>query len=280
MTKMTPTHTPGCAYEPARWEGWVQAETGISHGGENLGQVQYLRRERILTPQGVTEIPIVSGNSARGRLRDIAAELWWGDAGRPALPLAVTHAVFSGGALTKTVGEPLSGERLRKAKHVCPVLDVFGAAGGGRIINGKANVGKMVPICTETAHMVPEQYLPEDTLPDLWDIVNIEWYSRRGDPDGHPPGRYGVETFIAGTRFHWWVTLDDATERTLSFFTDTLAAYSTPGSARVGGNVRIGLGRLEVHIQHVRGVTPTAGCWRRDGAPFTGEEIETLSWIG
>lgn len=266
-----------------RWEGVTVATSSISHGGETLGQVQYLRRERILTPGGATEIPLISGNTARGRLRDTGAQLWWDDAGRPKLPPAAVHTIFSGGTLTKSAGEPLSGARLAEVKHLCPPVDVFGAAGGGRIIDGRLAVGKMVPICREAAGLVPERFLPDGGrhLPDVWDITGIEWYSKRGDPDvDAPPARFGIETFPAGTRFYWWLTLDRPSDRSASFFADTLNRFTAPGAARVGGNLRAGLGNLAVELAVTAGTPPAAGLWARRGAPLDAAEVEALSWLG
>ena len=119
------------------WQAIVTAGSGIVHGGDTLGTVTYLRRERILTPHGeVEDIPVISGNSVRGRLRALAVDSWWADRQEPALPTATAHALFSGGSLTRATDEPLSGSRLLRVHEVCPPLEIFGAAGGGRTFLG------------------------------------------------------------------------------------------------------------------------------------------------
>lgn len=267
-----------------RWEAVVTARSSVSHGGETLGRVRYLRRERLLLDGAVpVEVPVVSGNAVRGRLRDLASTLWWDDAGRPPLTLPVAHALFSGGALTKAVGEPLSGQRLRELKALCPPIAVFGAAGGGRILDGALNVGKMIPVCAETAPLLPA-VLRDGPLPGLWDLTQIEWFSRHPDrtlPDGRPldgtePDRYGMETFLPGTRFHWWLALDRADERTAGFFEDVLAAYCA--DPRAGGGARTGHGQLEVVLDPP--VSPDAqAAWRRSGTPLTLDELKVLAWL-
>ena len=58
------------------WTGTVTARTSISHGGETRGLISMLRREAIIQPDGTTAmVPIISGNSLRGRLRRTGEEL-------------------------------------------------------------------------------------------------------------------------------------------------------------------------------------------------------------
>jgi hypothetical protein len=53
------------------FEGVVTALTSISHIGDSHGVNAKLRREKFVQPDGtVEEIPVISGNSLRGILRD------------------------------------------------------------------------------------------------------------------------------------------------------------------------------------------------------------------
>jgi hypothetical protein len=54
------------------WEGTMTALSSISHnGGDSFGINSKLRREKFVQPDGSVEsVPIISGNSMRGRLRD------------------------------------------------------------------------------------------------------------------------------------------------------------------------------------------------------------------
>ena len=104
-----------------RWEGDATALSSVAHGEQALGTVTYLRRERFLMPDGsVDDIPVVSGNAWRGLLRRTAGDLWWDAAGQPPLTLAVAHAIWSGGALAKSSGTPLTGPRLMRVRAACP----------------------------------------------------------------------------------------------------------------------------------------------------------------
>lgn len=274
-----------------RMEGVATALSSISHGGEHTGTVQLLRRERFVQPSGeVVEIPVVSGNALRGLLRDHSADLLWRQLGCPELPMAVFHALFSGGALTKAgAGNVMSSHQLRTLRRLVPHVALFGAAGGGRIIEGKLSVGKLVPICAETAHVVPPGSLPEK-VESVWSLLQIEEFSRmddskRGWSDRYlgrgeapaldagtllvdaPPDpkqddgpaqqmRYGAETIASGTRFHFWLMLTSVTDLEHEAFLLALASWSRSG-AHVGGRSSTGHGRLRLDCESFSTAGPT-----------------------
>lgn len=268
-----------------RWEGVITAESSIAHGAETLGTITYLRRERFLMPDGsVEQIPVVSGNALRGLLRDTAADLWWHAVGTPKLTLAVMHALWSGGSLAKVSGDPVTGARLAELKNACPVVGVFGTAGGGRLIGGSLQVGKLVPICIETAHLLPES-LRAEPLPSIWDLTQIEYYSKIPNDMADEPtqdahsllARYGVETFIAGTRFHSWMTLTWPTPAEEAFFTEVLEAFSP--NARVGGMARAGHGAISLQVPRLRPADYPAADWRTLSAIEPERLREVLAWL-
>jgi hypothetical protein len=270
-----------------RWTGTATALSSVAHGADVLGTVTYLRRERFLMPGGgVEDIPVVSGNAWRGLLRDTAADLWWAAAGEPALPVPVAHALWSGGALAKTAGTVLSGSRLSELRDVCPVVGVFGTAGGGRIIAGTLNVGKLVPVCAELEHVLPDELRTGD-LPSIFDLTQIEYYSRfpggaretSDDMETSSSGlaRYGVETFAAGTRFATWCSLMWASAAEQSLFAETLDTFAR--NARVGGLARAGHGRLALNLLPPDGVA-TDYDWRAPLATIDKVRLrEMLAWL-
>lgn len=290
-----------------RWDGTATALSSIAHGGQSLGTVTYFRREKFLLPDGTVEnVPVISGNGLRGLLRDAAAEMLWAHLGSPVLPLPVTHALWSGGALVKAKGQPLSGQRLATLRRLVPHVGVFGAAGGGRIIDGALQVGKMLPVCRQTAHLLPED-LRDGPLPDMWHLVQVEDYTRLPnsdrlpevvhaamggvnlDPAGVDPQadletgtdglmRYGVETLAAGTRFHVWLGLHNATAAERSFFAEALDRFSQ--HAFVGGRIARGHGQLRLDVsERCLDGTPEAGDWRDLGGGTITEALEALQWL-
>lgn len=259
------------------WTGTITATSSIAHGGETRGTITLLRRELIITPDGKpTHVPIISGNGFRGILRRVGEELLretLGYAGQLALPVA--HALRSGGSLAKTSREPLSGRRLATLRELVPHIGVFGAAGGGRIVDGCLYVGKVVPILAETSHLITPT--PTGALP-AFSATQIETYVRQDDTNSHaaadlyathvvpvdangepkledlpvPPDpmsqlmMFRVETFPAGTRFSTWLQLHHATDLEAAFFTDVLDTYAA--HARLGGRAAIGHGRVALHL--------------------------------
>lgn len=260
------------------WRGTVTATSSITHGGETRGTITLLRRELVLTPDGrPIHVPILSGNGFRGLLRRTGEELLrevLGYAGELSLPVA--HALRSGGSLAKTSREPLSGRRLATLRHLVPHVGVFGCAGGGRIIDGCLQVGKVVPHLTETRHLISPE--PDGDLLTAFNATQLETYVRQDDADTHaftelhatrrvpvdpttaepdldaltvdePDSQlmlYRIETFPAGTRFAAWLRLAHATDLEAAFFVDVLDTYTA--NARLGGRAAIGHGCVNLDL--------------------------------
>jgi hypothetical protein len=261
------------------WEAILTAQTGVVHSGDTLGTTTYLRRERTLHPDGhIEEIPVISGNSVRGRLRDLAVDAWWNDRHQPQLPAAVVHALFSGGSLTRATDEPLSGQRLQQVHDLCPPLEIFGAAGGGRILDGAAHIGKMVPLTQQTQHLLPPTY-QSTTAPDMWNVINVDYFTRkrRARDEQAAPLRFGVETFIPGTQFYWWARLHPAaTPAAVALFADTITTWITSGT--IGGRLRSGYGRIAGALHTTPTSLPSLSLWKHN-TPFTSDEYATLAWL-
>jgi hypothetical protein len=262
------------------WTGTLTALSSIAHGGDTRGTITLLRRELIVQPDGrAVHVPVISGNAFRGRLRRIGEELLRDVLGYEGqLPLPVAHALRGGGALTKTGKEPLSGRRLADLRALVPQVAVFGCAGGGRILDGCLQVGKVIPHVAEAAHILNVEH----PLP-AFNATQIETYIRQDDADSHgftdvlaactrvpvtgeglpaidieaPAVRdpsqlmlYRVETFPAGTRFAAWLRLDRAGPLEVAFFTEVLAAFTRTGW--LGGRAAIGHGNVRADLhQHV-----------------------------
>ena len=165
------------------WSLTMTATSSIAHNGVTKGTTTLLRRETIIQPDGrAVQVPVISGNSFRGRLRRIGEELlrdtlrYEGQ-----LPLSVAHALRGGGSLAKTSGEPLSGQRLHDLRARIPHIGVFGCAAGGRIIDGCLQVGKVIPHLAETAHILTPA--PTTAL-SAFSTAQIETYMRRREQIG------------------------------------------------------------------------------------------------
>lgn len=259
-----------------KWDATLTATSSIAHGGETRGTITLLRRELIANPDGhLVHVPVISGNTLRGRLRRVGEELLRDVlAYEGLLHPAAAHALRGGGSLAKSTHEPLSGNRLQRLRDLVPQIGVFGAAGGGAIIDGALDVGKVVPHVSETNHITGaastvsafnatqiEAYTRQDDSAshDFSEVLAAEpTASLSFDTDGAPQVRdragqsqqmlFNLETFPVGTRFTTWIRLRRPTGLELAFFTDVLATFTA--DARIGGRVGIGHGQINVDLQH------------------------------
>lgn len=284
------------------WAGTLTATSSIAHGGESRGTITLLRRELMSTPDGLVHVPVVSGNTLRGRLRRIGEELLRDVVGYEGLlHPAAAHALRGGGALAKTGGEPLSGNRLHRLRELVPQIGVFGAAGGGTIINGALDVGKVVPHLAETAHITGvatdrsaftatqlESYTRQDdsTLHDFSDVLATQpaavelTFSQDGSPSVSGRSSEGnqmlfhVETFPAGTVFSTWLRLRRPTPLEASFFQQVLDTFHADG--RLGGRVNVGHGQVRSNLLMTPGTCGQLPDWRTQVAESRDEILQAL----
>lgn len=176
-------------------EGMVTALSSIMHnGGQQNSTTSMLRREKFVQPSGkVCTIPVISGNSIRGILRDVGMydmlqKLGYGIEQREGdekpivkgLPLSAFYFLFSGGALSSTGESGINIEKFRKMKELIPLIGVFGGASGNAIMPGKLKIGKMIPVAKETMHLLPKD-LQNIHAESIWEYCQTEMYTRRDD---------------------------------------------------------------------------------------------------
>lgn len=124
-----------------------------------------------------------------------------------------------------------------------------------RLIDGCLQVGKLIPIATETIDLISGANAAKARLSveDLDGDLCPHRRSTRRPQDGSPM-QFRIETFRAGTVFDVWLNLTHPTPAEASFFADVLASYCE--NASVAGRSSIGHGRLRFDLD----VTPTAWC--------------------
>lgn len=268
------------------FQGVVTALSSITHnGGESFGISAKLRREKFVQPDGsVEEVPVVSGNSLRGTLRDrgmlhMCRALGFGvreDTGEVVgLSLPAFYFLFTGGSLTSTGSERLDIDKAREIRSLIPLVGVFGGAVGNMILPGKLRCGKLLPIAAETAHLLPEEYRPERPE-SVWEYTQEEMYTRKDDEKNEHLRRmiggtsrlllddpntrrtalaeaqgeskqqmmYYVETLAAGTQFYWRLQLDDVTDVEFEAFLTCLVEFSR--HPFIGGKSAVGMGEVAV----------------------------------
>lgn len=279
-----------------RWDADLTALSSIAHGGDQLGTISLLRREKMLLPDGqLLLVPVISGNSLRGTLRRIGEELLRSELAYDGqLTLAAAHALRGGGALAKCLGPALTGKRLATLRALVPHVGVFGCAAGGTIVDGCLQVGKVLPVVSELTAQIPPRRGEPPRL-SLYDLVQVENYARQDDLDRHgfaercadsgdePAAdsrqmQFGVETLAAGTRLSTWMQLSWATPPEISFFTEVLQTFADRG--RIGGRLAAGHGQVAVTLQRqvVTGQDHPVQ-WRAMLAGRHAEALEALTWL-
>lgn len=271
------------------WQAGMTALSSISHGGETRGTITLLRREQIMREGQPMHVPVISGNAWRGRLRRTAEELFRDAIGYDDvddLPLSAVHTLRTGGSLAKTTGQPLTGSRLRTARDLIPPLALFGAATGGRTVEGALQVGKIMPITVETAHLTGT----DTTAPDVFTATQLETYTRQDESTSPalaslptaPPldpttgavdmsaleanstdstfTLFRVETFPAGMRFTSWLRAHHLTDEQLSFLRDLLHRFGQHAS--IGGRSAIGHGLMRIDLHPEPEIPQDLPDWR------------------
>jgi hypothetical protein len=163
----------------------------------------------------------------------------------------------------------------RRWRTLIPLVSVFGGAMGNQIMPGRLKVDKLIPICQETAHLLPERFVTGSEV-SIWDCCQIEAYTRKDDEKDErlrylieagaaqmellagdrndsiehigqkQQMRYYVETLSAGTRFFWSLTLDDVTTVELDAFWTTLGEFAR--KPYIGGKSGVGHGKVAVQF--------------------------------
>lgn len=255
-------------------EGLVRAKTQIAHnGGEINGNVTAFRRFKVVQPSGkIVEIPHVSGNSVRGKLRDVAAKQMLdllGDDNAPLkVDLKVFQLLFSGGSLG--AGNNADDiEKYRQMRENLVHVSLFGGAWGNAILSGKMKINPLIPIAKETAHIVPKKWHGEAELPSIFTYLQLEMFTRKensNDAEFQPYIErdeetkfstsqmiYHIETLSAGTPMYWKVVLEDVTPEEFDFFLSVIQKFKE--IPVVGGKSATGFGQIEFEDISWRDIT-------------------------
>jgi len=273
-----------------KYEGVARALSSISHLGDSTGgTISIFRREKMLVDGKVLSIPTISGNSFRGLLRDKGMMFMLRELGSPQLSVPAFHFLTSGGALTKEAGRGIDFAESRRLRELIPLVSIFGGATGRRIMEGKLQVGKWLPICKETRELLPESLhdLPEVEL-SMYDMTDLHSFTRTDDAkserwqgflpaperellsapkvkldkegaevalkDAAQQMRYTQQVLIAGTKFFLWMQLQDVTDLEKAAFASAL--YEWQRSPFIGGQSRHGCGLVDLNLERWQEILP------------------------
>lgn len=199
--------------------GTYEAQAPISHGSdEDFGMEIRLRTlEMTVRENGDVyheSIPIISGNSLRGQLRDLLAKDFLdrlSDEGEVLeISDTLSNALYAGGSLERTAGAgKLNRRMIHNIRDHIPPLSLLGTAIEDQMIEGRVDVGQLLPIATET-----ESYTGREAEKSVFEFVDKTFYTRQDDREGGRQEdedaqqmKYDVQVLVPGTRLHHDLTL-------------------------------------------------------------------------
>lgn len=257
-----------------RIAGRLTALSPIYHGGnEKTGSVVLLNRLRFIVEGKPTDVPVISGNQIRGRLRRLLTQDFLERVGYQ-LDLTqkrhqkLYHTLFAGGVLTE-VEEGESGVvdldlKSRLVRYIVP-LRLFGASYGNQMVEGRLLVGFALPICREL-----QPFLGIQSDVSFYQLISRAFQTRRdelrvGGKDGGGEEDETVqmiveyEVFAPGTQFFHELVVED-TEEGLDL--DLSALYRAVRLWReapyIGGKSSAGFGKLRIEYSWPDGVSDQA----------------------
>ena len=249
-----------------RITGILTALSPIFHGGnEKTGSVVLLNRLKFIVNGKPIDVPIVSGNQVRGRLRRLLS--------RDFLELAeyqldlsqkkhqkLYHTLFAGGVLT-AVEEEESGVvdlnlKSRIVKYILPIR-LLGASYANQMVEGRVLIGHMLPICKEL-----KEFTGIDSDASFYQLITRMFQTRRDELRVSAKSKEGeeeeeeeekvqmiveYECFAPGTKFYHEIVLETTSEgEELDLSTLYRAIELWRQKPFIGGKSSIGFGKLRI----------------------------------
>lgn len=114
----------------------------VSHIGETASTGAYFN----MVKHGPDRLPVITGNSIRGQIRDAGAAELLARLGTR-VDKETFHVLFSGGNVSTTMKDDVG--RAHAVREAFPLISVLGGALGTMIMSGKMICGFAYPICRE-----------------------------------------------------------------------------------------------------------------------------------
>jgi len=242
-----------------RIEGVLTALSPVFHGGfEKTGSVVLLNRIKFLVNDRTEDVPIVSGNQVRGRLRRLLVEDFLNLA-EYEMDLTqkkhqkLYHTLFAGGILA-SVEEEESGviDLSLKNKIVSYILPLrlFGCSYANQMIEGRLLIGHLLPVCKEL-----KDYTGIESSLSFYQLITRTFQTRRDDlgERSREEDEQAVqmmveyECFAPGTKFYHEIVLettDKSKEIDLSTLFRAISLWKK--APYIGGKSSIGFGKLKI----------------------------------
>lgn len=227
----------------------------LSHIGETASTGSYFNT--INTYNG--KIPVVTGNSVRGQLRDSLALRMLMQLGDIKVDKEVFHVLFSGGNISGSMKDDI--ERTKLIRMHFPSISLLGGGLGTMIMAGKLLSGFVYPVCDETQEITGEDYVGKS-----WrELINSIEFTRMDDSKNDNKSeyitdhdeekkakastqmRFEVEYMAPGTQFIQTITfLNETTDLELgAFYAGLEQWFKVP---KLGGMAAKGFGFFDAKI--------------------------------
>lgn len=191
----------------------------VSHIGQTASVGAYFNT--LTTAYG--EIPVITGNSVRGILRDYGAKKVLDAYGAP-VDKEVFNVLFSGGNISGSTKNDV--ERAKQAREHFPLISLLGGGLGTMMMSGNMLSGFLYPVCSETQELTKKkssvswhelvdeiEFTRMDDTKDDTKEKYIEDVSEEKKAKASTQMRVSVQYMAAGTKFvQEIVLLDSATE--------------------------------------------------------------------
>lgn len=171
-------------HELKRWWGNFTAMTPIMQTYPNGSHQGPDKKNEIFTRTwnlGGGRIPVISGDSFRGRLRRALAEDLLNRLGVTpgSIPVRVAHLLFVGGSLMSRDENTLDG-RLAELRHLLPPFSLLGGTALGGFAQGRLCAGEWVAHSAQTPPGSMREGADVGDLPDAEDLFVRQGYARNG----------------------------------------------------------------------------------------------------
>ncbi len=236
-------------------EGVITAISPLTQtGDQKTGASQMLPTKDVWHQGDSVQVPFVSGNSVRGRLRRMIMEDLCEQLHYEFTNEHVWHAFFGGGQLQAIgpAGVIDLGFRKRITSLIPPVA-LWGFSLGNQVLESKMIVQDMDVLCEEMADYVPEKYKSLCTS-SFYQFVSHTMFTRKDDrqtggvkSDDNPSiqMKIDVEVLIPGTRFyHGFVLRRNPSPVEIACLHRVLKLWGE--CPTIGGKASGGYGRLKL----------------------------------
>lgn len=174
-----------------------KATSPVTHMAQVAGNEAMIAREPVVTPRGITWIPVLSGNSIRHCMVRKPGVRWlidqYGLAGK--LNLLQLNFLFHGGSLIEG-GDRENLNCIADMQRIFPLLRLLGGSLPNQVLSGSLLVSRGILVCRENIEVL-QSFIPHGWMPHDWSLQPAEnficnYQYTRGDVRCSLPATYSI----------------------------------------------------------------------------------------